>query len=89
MHRPRLSLTARIFLSSAGIVIAVMAVTLALTQRSAMRAAEASITLGLEAAEARVQGLVSSERAQLAARSVELPEGLLESEDVREALHLN
>lgn len=69
MKTPRFSLTTRIFVSSAGIVIVVMAITLALTQRSAMRAADASITRGLEATEARVQGLVRSERAQLASRA--------------------
>ena len=41
MQLPRLSLTTRIFLSSAGIVVLIMAITLAVTQRSAMHAAEA------------------------------------------------
>lgn len=69
MKLPRLSLTSRIFLSSAGIVIVVMAITLAVTQRSAMRAAEASITRQLDGTAQRVQELVTSERAQLASRA--------------------
>src|SRR5688572_22987444 len=69
MKTPRLSLTTRIFLSSAGIVIAVMAITLVVTQRSAMRAADASIARGLDATQQRVQELVGSERAQLASRA--------------------
>jgi HAMP domain-containing protein/sensor domain CHASE-containing protein/predicted Ser/Thr protein kinase len=69
MKTPRLSLTTRIFLSSAGIVIVVMAITLAVTQRSALRAADASIARGLDATQQRVQELVSSERAQLASRA--------------------
>ncbi len=69
MKTPRLGLTTRIFISSAGIVIAVMAITLFLTQRSAVLAAEKSIARGLEATQARVQELVTSERAQLASRA--------------------
>jgi len=68
MNRPRLSLTARIFLSSAGIVIVVMAITLVLTQRSAQRAAETSIARQLDGTVQRVQELVTSERAQLGGR---------------------
>ena len=69
MRMPRLSLTTRIFLSSAGIVVLIMAITLALTQRSAMRAAEASITRQLDGTVSRVQELVTSDRAQLASRA--------------------
>lgn len=69
MPLPRLSLTARVFLSSAGIVILVMAGTLALTQRSAERAAETSITRALETTRSRVLELVESERAQLGSRA--------------------
>src|SRR5687767_9547096 len=68
MRLPRLSLTARIFLSSAGIVIAVMAATLLLTQRSAEKAAARSIGRGLVSTERRVQELLSSERGVLAGR---------------------
>ena len=65
----RLTLTTRIFLSSAGIVIVVMAITLAVTQRSAQRAAEASLARALDAAQQRVVELVRSDRAQLASRT--------------------
>jgi HAMP domain-containing protein/predicted Ser/Thr protein kinase len=68
MALPRLSLTTRIFLSSAGIVIAVMAATLFLTQRSAERAAARSIGRALNTSEQRVQELLSSERGVLAGR---------------------
>lgn len=68
MSARRLSLTTRIFLSSAGIVIVVMAITLALTQRSAKRAAEASIMRQLDGTVQRVQELVTSQRAQLGGR---------------------
>src|SRR5687768_5683541 len=68
MRLPRLSLTARIFLSSAGIVIAVMATTLFLTQRSAEQAAERSIGRGLVTTERRVGELLSSERGVLSGR---------------------
>src|SRR5688500_1673567 len=68
MRLPRLSLTARIFLSSAGIVIAVMATTLFLTQRSAERAAESSIGRGLATTESRVRELLNFEQGVLAGR---------------------
>lgn len=68
MALPRLSLTARIFLSSAGIVIAVMAATLFLTQRSAEQAAARSIGRALNTSEKRVEELLSSERGVLAGR---------------------
>jgi len=68
MAIPRLSLTARIFLSSAGIVILVLAITLAVTQRSAQRAAELSIARGLQTTQDRVQELLNSERDVLAGR---------------------
>jgi len=68
MSAGRLNLTTRIFLSSAGIVIVIMAITLALTQRSAKRAAEASIMRQLDATVSRVQELVTSQRAQLGGR---------------------
>jgi eukaryotic-like serine/threonine-protein kinase len=66
MRLPRLSLTTRIFLSSAAIVTLVMAITLAVTSRSATKAAERSIKSGLDATLQRVEELVTSERAQLA-----------------------
>ena len=69
MNVRRLSLTTRIFLSSAGVVIVVMGVTLALTQRSAQRAAQASLRRALDATQQRVEELVTSERAQLASRT--------------------
>src|SRR3954470_15124419 len=69
MQRPRLSLTTRIFVSSAGIVALILIVTLAVLQRSAMRAAEASITRTLVGTTQRVEELVNSERAQLSSRA--------------------
>jgi len=69
VQRPRLSLTTRIFLSSAGIVALVLVVTLAVLQRSAMRAAEASITRTLEGTTQRVEELVTAQREQLASRA--------------------
>jgi len=69
MRMPRLSLTTRIFLSSAGIVVLILAITLAVTQRSAMRAAERSITRQLDGTMLRVRELVTSDRAQLASRA--------------------
>ena len=68
MKRPRLSLTARIFLSSAGIVIAVLAATLFFTQRSAERAAERSIARGLATTQLRGVELLTAERGGLAGR---------------------
>ena len=64
-----MGLTTRIFLSSAGIVILVMGITLALTQRSAQRAATASLRRALDATQQRVEELVTSDRAQLASRT--------------------
>ena len=69
MQMPRLSLTTRIFLSSAGIVLLVMAITLALAQRSAQKTAATSIGLSLDATLARVQELVRAQRDQLASRA--------------------
>src|SRR5215213_8039792 len=69
MQMPRLSLTTRIFLSSAGIVVVIMAVTLAVTQRSARRAAQTSIGRQLDATVDLVQKEIASERAQLANRA--------------------
>ena len=68
MSARRLSLTSRIFLSSAGIVAAVMLTTLALTQRSAQQAAATSIRRQLDATVQRVQEIVTAQRAQLADR---------------------
>ncbi len=65
---PRLSLTARIFLSSAGIVLLVLVITLAVTQRSAQQAAERSIARGLRTTQERVGELLGAERAGLAGR---------------------
>jgi serine/threonine-protein kinase len=69
MQRPRLSLTTRIFVSSAGIVALILVVTLLVLQRSAMRAAEASITRTLVGTSQRVQELVTAQREQLASRA--------------------
>jgi HAMP domain-containing protein len=69
MRMPRLSLTTRIFVSSAGIVALILAITMAVLQRSAMRAAEASIMRGLDNTTERVGELVTAERAQLASRA--------------------
>jgi eukaryotic-like serine/threonine-protein kinase len=68
MAGARGSLTARIFLSSAGIVVLVMAATLFLTQRSATAAAETSIGRSLSTSEARVRELLGAERGVLAGR---------------------
>ena len=68
MPMPRLSLTTRIFLSSAGIVLLVLAITLVVAQYSAQQAANKSITRGLSTAQARVEDLLKSDRAALAAR---------------------
>ncbi|HEY8176167.1 MAG TPA: protein kinase [Gemmatimonadaceae bacterium] len=66
---PRLSLTAKIFLASAGIVVVTLGIALAFTQRSATQAAEKSIALRLGSTVERVRELVTSERAQLASRA--------------------
>jgi HAMP domain-containing protein/predicted Ser/Thr protein kinase len=68
MKLPRFGLTTRIFLSSAGIVVAALAITLYVTQRSAERAAETSITRGLQNALSRVDERVTSDRGALAGR---------------------
>src|ERR1044071_574225 len=68
MRMPRLSLTTRIFLSSAGIVLLVLAITLVVAQYSAQQAANKSITRGLSTAQARVEDLLKSDRGALAAR---------------------
>jgi eukaryotic-like serine/threonine-protein kinase len=65
---PQLRLTTRIFLSSAGIVIVVMAVTLIVTQRRAQQAAELSIQRELSSTESRVNELLVAQRERLAAR---------------------
>jgi eukaryotic-like serine/threonine-protein kinase len=65
MRMPRSGLTARIFFSSAGIVTLVLLVTLALTQRSANRAAESSIDRALRVTQRRVEELLASERGVL------------------------
>src|ERR1700741_5296654 len=69
MKTPRFSLFTRIFLSSAGIVLVVLAITLVVAQRTAFRAAEESIQNGLATTQKRVLALVGSERAQLASRA--------------------
>jgi hypothetical protein len=69
MQTPRLSLFAKIFLSSAGIVALVLATALLVTSGSAQRAARANIVRGLDATQQRVQELITSERAQLASRA--------------------
>src|SRR5438045_6465612 len=69
MNTPRLSLTTRIFVNSAELVVLRLLVTLAALQRSAMRAAESSITRGLETTTLRVQELVTAQREQLASRA--------------------
>lgn len=65
MAAPRIGLTWRIFLASAGIVTLVLAVALAVTSRSAQRAAEKSMAARLVSAKERVLSLVSAERAEL------------------------
>ena len=68
MALPRLSLTTRIFATSATIVVLVLAVALALTQRAAQSAAEISLRRGLEAAERGVLAMLSRETDVLAGR---------------------
>src|SRR5215210_230295 len=70
MTLPRFSLTTRIFLSSAGIVILVLAAALFFTQRSALNAAETSITRQLDATVRLVDQTVKSERAELKNRAL-------------------
>ena len=55
---PRLSLTWKIFLTTAGIVSAVLGGTLFLTNRSAARAADAAVTRGLDATRSQVRSLL-------------------------------
>lgn len=68
MTAPRLGLTWRIFLASAGIVTLVLAVALVVASRSARRAAERSIDARLRVTQQRVQELVTTERSALANR---------------------
>ena len=68
MAAPRLGLTTRIFLASAGTVALVLVVALAVTSRSAQSAAEKSISSRLVAAQERVRTLIRTERADLASR---------------------
>jgi HAMP domain-containing protein/predicted Ser/Thr protein kinase len=68
MTLPRLGLTTRIALSSAGIVVLVLAITMVVTQRSAQQAAERSVTRGLQATQAQVNEIVRSEFGALAGR---------------------
>jgi len=68
MQLPRLSLTTRIFVTSASIVILVLAIALALTQRAAQRAAQISLAKGLEAAEQSVRDLLVRESSVLASK---------------------
>lgn len=65
---PRVGLSWRIFLASAGIVTLVLAATLVVTSRSAQRAAAKSIESRLVTAQERVLSLVSAERTELANR---------------------
>jgi len=76
---PRLGLTTRIFLASAGIVALVLATALAVTSRSAQKAASASISAGLITTQERVRALVSAEGANLSNRV----RGYAESPDYR------
>jgi serine/threonine-protein kinase len=64
----RFSLAARIFASSAGIVVLVMGVTLFITERSANLAAERSITRALDVTQKRVRELIAFERGVLTGR---------------------
>jgi HAMP domain-containing protein/predicted Ser/Thr protein kinase len=61
MALPRLSLTQRIFVTSASIVILVLAVALALTQRAAQSAARISVAKSLETAQQSVTELLARE----------------------------
>ena len=66
--KSRFSLAARIFASSAGIVVLVMGVTLFITERSANLAAERSITRALDVTQKRVRELIAFERGVLTGR---------------------
>jgi eukaryotic-like serine/threonine-protein kinase len=79
MQTPRLSLTTKIFLSSAGIVTLVLATALLVASRSAQRAARTNIERRLDETQERVKELVASDRAQLGSRS----RGYAESPDFR------
>ena len=68
MQLPRLSLTTQIFATSASIVILVLAIALALTQRAAQSAAQISLAKGLEAAEQSVTDLLVRESSVLASK---------------------
>ena len=68
MQLPRLSLTTRIFVTSASIVILVLAIALALTQRAAESAAQISLAKGLEAAQQSVNDLLVRESSVLASK---------------------
>src|SRR5258705_9121714 len=65
---PRLSLTTRIFASTVGILVVVLAIALLLTQRAAQSAAEISLAKGLESAEQRVMDLLGRESGVLAGK---------------------
>jgi HAMP domain-containing protein/predicted Ser/Thr protein kinase len=68
MKLPRLSLTQRIFASSAGIIVLILAAVFIVTQQRAQRAAQQSIALGLENTQKRVLEIVSSDRGALAGK---------------------
>jgi HAMP domain-containing protein/predicted Ser/Thr protein kinase len=68
MKLPRFGLTTRIFASSAGIVVVVLAIALVVTQRSAQRAADASLRIGLQNTVDRVLEIVSADQGALAGR---------------------
>jgi HAMP domain-containing protein/predicted Ser/Thr protein kinase len=68
MAMPRLSLTTRIFVASAVIVILVIGITLILAQRAATDAATKSIAIGLEAAQQGVMDRLGRESGVLAGR---------------------
>jgi HAMP domain-containing protein/predicted Ser/Thr protein kinase len=68
MAMPRVGLTTRIFGTSAIIVIVVLAIALALTQRAALSASRISLATGLSSAQQSVQDLLDRESAVLQGR---------------------
>ena len=66
MERPRLTLTWKIFLASAAVVLAVLVSSLVLTSRSANRAADAAVTRGLGQAREEVAAFLEGRERELA-----------------------
>ncbi len=70
MERPRLTLTWKIFLASAAVVLAVLVSSLVLTSRSANRAADAAVARGLGQAREQVAAFLEGRERQLASAAL-------------------